>query len=191
MALLDAGRSGPSSSRRMFGAALISGDGAITPAISVLSALEGVEQIAPAISGAGHDPILLALSRAAVRNRGIGHAFGPIMCLGSWIGALGIVGILRHPPFYVALDPLYGLSYLVRAASRASSCSAACSCASRAPRRSTPTWGISAPGPSACPGAPLSFPALILNYAGQAAIVLAGAPTEGNIYYRLCIRRRF
>ena len=42
------------------------------------------------------------------------------------------------------------------------------------------------PGRSALHGTLLVFPALILNYAGQAAIVLAGAPTEGNIFYRLC-----
>ena len=47
-----------------------------------------------------------------------------------------------------------------------------------------PTWAISAPGRSGSPGSRVVFPSLVLNYAGQAALVLDGAPTDGNIFYR-------
>src|SRR5208337_3111848 len=102
----------------LFGAALIYGDGAITPAISVLSALEGVEQIAPALQTyvlPAATAILLALF--AVQPLGtaaIGRAFGPIML--AWfiiIAALGVYGILQHPHVVVAIDPR-GLDYLSR-----------------------------------------------------------------------------
>ena len=72
------------------------------------------------------------------------------------------------------------------AASRAFSSLAAFSSASPAPKRSTQTWAISAPSRYGSPGMSIVFPSLILNYAGQTAIVLAGAPTDGNIFYRLC-----
>src|SRR5271168_2735098 len=91
----------------LFGAALIYGDGAITPAISVLSALEGLQIAAP-----GLQPFILPAA-IAIQSQGterIGKAFGPIMAV--WfvtIAALGIWGIVQHPAVLVALDPHYGL----------------------------------------------------------------------------------
>src|ERR1700730_12418829 len=101
----------------LFGAALIYGDGAITPAISVLSALEGLNIATPALKSyvlPAAVAILLALF--AIQPLGtsrIGNAFGPIM--GLWflsIAALGLWGIMRHPAVLAALNPLYGLRYL-------------------------------------------------------------------------------
>ncbi len=102
----------------LFGAALIYGDGAITPSISVLSALEGVEQIAPSLQSyvlPAASAILLALF--AIQPFGtaaIGRAFGPIMLI--WfitIAALGVHGIVQHPSVIVAINPLYGAEYLM------------------------------------------------------------------------------
>jgi len=101
----------------LFGAALIYGDGAITPAISVLSALEGLNIAAPTLK-----PYVLPAAVAvlvalfAIQPLGtarIGRGFGPIM--GLWfvvIALLGVVGIVRHPAVLVALNPLYGLRFL-------------------------------------------------------------------------------
>ena len=101
----------------LFGAALIYGDGTITPAISVLSALEGMEQIAPSLQ-----PYVLPASAAVlfalfvVQPLGtakIGRAFGPVMFV--WfavIAALGAYGITRHPGVVAAINPLYGIKYL-------------------------------------------------------------------------------
>src|SRR5437879_2803143 len=101
----------------LFGAALIYGDGAITPAISVLSALEGLNMAAPALQPyvvPAAVAILLALF--AIQSQGtaaIGHLFGPVMLL--WfvtIAAMGISGIVQHPLVFASLNPFYCLSYL-------------------------------------------------------------------------------
>src|SRR5579871_5429203 len=94
----------------LFGAALIYGDGAITPAISVLSALEGLNMATPALQ-----PYVVPLAVAilvalfAIQSRGtsaIGHFFGPVMLI--WfiaMAAMGIGGVARHPAVFAALNP--------------------------------------------------------------------------------------
>src|ERR1700745_755470 len=97
----------------LFGAALIYGDGAITPAISVLSALEGLNMATPALQPyvvPAAVAILLALF--AIQTKGtetIGHLFGPVMLV--WflaIALMGIFGIVQHPSVLAALNPVYG-----------------------------------------------------------------------------------
>src|SRR3984885_2164407 len=102
----------------LFGAALIYGDGAITPAISVLSALEGMEQIAPSLQTyvlPAAVVILLALFGLQPQGTArIGRAFGPVML--TWfvvMALLGLYGIFRHPAAFAALNPMYGVSSLV------------------------------------------------------------------------------
>ena len=175
----------------LFGAALIYGDGAVTPAISVLSALEGLTMVTSEV-----EPyvvplavvILMALfwfqSHGTAR---IGRTFGPVMLL--WfvvIGVLGAIGIARHPQVIVAVDPRYGLTYLfshglhgflvlggvILCVTGAEALYADMGHFGRPPIRVS--WFA------------IVFPSLILNYAGQAAIVLDGASLEGNIFYRLC-----
>src|SRR6202034_2621339 len=97
----------------LLGAALIYGDGAITPAISVLSALEGLDIAAPFVHHyvvPAAVAILVALF--AVQPLGtsrIGAAFGPIMLLWfATIGALGLWGIAQHPAVLQAINPYYG-----------------------------------------------------------------------------------
>jgi KUP system potassium uptake protein len=101
----------------LFGAALLYGDGIITPAISVLSALEGLNVATDAFKP--HVvPMAVAILFAlfAVQSRGtarIAKASGPVMLL--WfvvIAALGIAGIWRHPVVITAIDPRHGLSLL-------------------------------------------------------------------------------
>ena len=170
----------------LFGAALIYGDGAITPAISVLSALEGMEQIAPSLQtyvlpspSSSCWPCSPCNRRAP---RGSGAPFGPVML--ALVRRDGAARHLRHP---AASRPSSRRSTHVRvstslAGSRAFWCWAAYFCASPAPRRSTPTWAISAPGRSASPGiSSSSQPHPQLRRTGR--IVIDGAPTEGNIFY--------
>ena len=98
----------------LFGAALIYGDGVITPAISVLSALEGVnvasDALKPYVMPLG---VVILVVLFAVQRRGtarIGGVFGPVMLV--WfvvIGILGIAGIVRHPGVLRAVDPAYGV----------------------------------------------------------------------------------
>ena len=175
----------------LFGAALIYGDGTITPAISVLSALEGMEQIAPSLQ-----PYVLPASIAVlfalfvVQPLGtakIGRTFGPVMFV--WfavIAALGVYGITRHPSVVAAINPLYGIKYLATGGAKgflvlggvflcvtgAEALYADMGHFGKVPIRRA--WNF------------VVFPSLILNYAGQAAIVLEGTPTQGNIFYQLC-----
>jgi KUP system potassium uptake protein len=175
----------------LFGAALIYGDGTITPAISVLSALEGMEQIAPSLQ-----PFVLPASVAVlfaffiVQPLGtgkIGRAFGPVMLVWfACIAVLGMYGIARHPGVVVAINPFYGLKFLANGGAKgflvlggvflcvtgAEALYADMGHFGKAPIRRA--WNF------------IVFPSLILNYAGQAAIVLEGTPTHGNIFYQLC-----
>ena len=123
VALVNPWRAAPGSSRHilmitgLFGACLLYGDGTITPAISVLSAIEGLETITPAFKPyvvpitVG---ILIALFLLQKRGTGgIGKLFGPVMLV--WFGvlaALGVSGIVQAPEVLVAVNPLLGLSFL-------------------------------------------------------------------------------
>jgi KUP system potassium uptake protein len=175
----------------LFGAALIYGDGAITPAISVLSALEGVEQIAPSLQTyvlPAATAILLALFAAQpFGTAAIGRAFGPIMLV--WfaaIAALGVYGVLQHPSVFAAVDPRYGLKYLLGGGFQGFLVLGGVFLCVTGAEALYADMGHFGPKPIRLSWGLVVFPALILNYAGQAAIVLAGAPTGGNIFYRLC-----
>jgi KUP system potassium uptake protein len=175
----------------LFGAALIYGDGAITPAISVLSALEGLDLVSPVFRAfvlPGSVAILLGLF--LVQRQGtarIGGAFGPIMLL--WllvIAALGISGIVRHPGILAALNPLYGIRYLATGGSTSFLVLGGVFLCVTGAEALYADMGHFGPQPIRLSWTVLVFPSLVLNYAGQAAIVLAGAPTKGNIFYQLC-----
>ena len=117
----------------------------------------------------------------------IGRAFGPIML--AWfliIAALGVYGIMQHPAVFVAINPLYGLDYLMRGGAQSFLVLGGVFLCVTGAEALYADMGQFGPGPIRLAWNLVVFPALILNYAGQAAIVLAGAPTEGNIFYRLC-----
>jgi KUP system potassium uptake protein len=101
----------------VIGATLLYGDGAITPAISVLSALEGIKVYAPQMERAvvPLTAVILVLLFMLQRNgtSWIGGIFGPIMLI--WfvvIGILGLVGIAKAPGVLAALSPLPAVTYL-------------------------------------------------------------------------------
>ena len=175
----------------LFGAALIYGDGAITPAISVLSALEGLEMATPSLQ-----PYVVPMAAAillalfAIQSRGtatIGHFFGPVMLV--WfvtIGVLGLSGIVKHPGVFVALNPAYGLSYLFSSGATGFLVLGAVFLCVTGAEALYADMGHFGAGPIKLSWFAIVFPSLIVNYAGQAALVLDGAPTDGNIFYRLC-----
>jgi KUP system potassium uptake protein len=102
----------------VFGAALFFGDSMITPAISVLSAVQGIQVVDPEFK---HwvIPITVVIIGALfyVQRHGtakVGRAFGPVMI--AWfiaIGACGVRGILDHPGILKALSPTYALTFIV------------------------------------------------------------------------------
>jgi KUP system potassium uptake protein len=175
----------------LFGAALIYGDGAITPAISVLSALEGMEQVAPSLQTYVLPvAVVILLGLFALQPQGtarIGRAFGPIMLLWFVVMALlGLYGIFRHPAVFAALNPWYGVSYLVNGGATGFLVLGGVFLCVTGAEALYADMGHFGKGPIRLAWNFVVFPSLILNYAGQAAIVIDGAPTEGNIFYDLC-----
>lgn len=174
------------------GAALVYGDAAITPAISVMSAVEGLNMVAPHLERyvlPGTIAILLALF--AVQRHGtarIGRLMGPVMLI--WfvtISLLGLWGIAQHPAVLWALDPTLGLRYLFSGGGITTLLVVGgvflCVTGAEALYADLGHFGRA---PIRLAWSSVVFPALVLNYAGQAAFVLAGTPTEGNIFYHLC-----
>jgi len=175
----------------LFGAALIYGDGAITPAISVLSALEGVNMATPALQPyVVPAAVVILLALFAIQSRGtaaIGHFFGPIMLV--WFVAMavmGVSGIVQHPAVFAALNPYYGLSYLVSHGLTGFLVLGAVFLCVTGAEALYADMGHFGSRPIKLAWFGIVFPSLILNYAGQAALVLEGAPTDGNIFFRLC-----
>jgi KUP system potassium uptake protein len=169
----------------ILGAALLYGDGAITPAISVLSALEGLKLPLPAVA-----PYILPLAVAvllglfALQRKGtatIGRLFGPVML--AWflvIGALGAIGILQHPQILRALDPRFGLHYLATHGFSGFTVLGAVFLSATGAEALYADMGHFGARPIRTGWYGIVFPTLVLNYAGQAALVAAGAVPEGT-----------
>jgi KUP system potassium uptake protein len=175
----------------LFGAALIYGDGAITPAISVLSALEGLDIVTstfrPYILPAA---VVILVALFAIQPLGtgrIGRAFGPIMALWFLVMAmLGLWGIMQHPTVLFAIDPRAGLAYLRTGGLTGFLVLGGVFLCVTGAEALYADMGHFGPKPIRLAWSALVFPSLVLNYAGQAALVLEGAPTADNIFYRLC-----
>jgi KUP system potassium uptake protein len=175
----------------LLGAALIYGDGAITPAISVLSALEGLKILTPAVT-----PFVLPASVAilvtlfAIQSQGtarIGRVFGPIMTL--WfgcIGLLGLWGVTQHPGVLLALDPRIALAYAFTGGYTSFFVLGGVFLCVTGAEALYADMGHVGARPIRLAWYALVLPSLLLNYAGQTALVLAGAPIQDNIFYRLC-----
>lgn len=175
----------------LFGAALIYGDGAITPAISVLSALEGLNMATPVFQPyVVPAAVVILLALFAIQSNGtarIGRAFGPVMLV--WFVAMalmGIRGIVQHPSVFAALDPRYGLAYLFSNGMTGFLVLGGVFLCVTGAEALYADMGHFGRGPIRLAWFAIVFPSLILNYTGQAALVLEGAPTDGNIFYRLC-----
>jgi len=175
----------------LLGAALIYGDGAITPAISVLSAIEGLNIVAPSFAPyVLPGSVLILVTLFLIQPQGtarIGKAFGPIMLI--WfltIALLGIWGIAQHPSVLAALNPIYGLSFLFSGGMTGFLILGGVFLCVTGAEALYADMGHFGAGPIRLAWSALVFPSLVLNYAGQAALVLHGAPTSDNIFYRLC-----
>jgi KUP system potassium uptake protein len=176
----------------ILGAALLYGDGAITPAISVLSALEGLKMPVPALA-----PYVLTLSIAvlvgvfALQPLGtarIGKLFGPIMTI--WfvtIGVLGLYGILRHPGVLAALDPRHGIFYLFGHGMNGFLVLGGVFLCATGAEALYADMGHFGARPIRLTWYGLVLPMLLLNYAGQTALLVDGAvPADGNPFFELC-----
>src|SRR5215471_18864103 len=166
--------------------------GVIAPAISVLSALEGIKTPLPAFA-----PYVLPLSifvliaLFCLQPQGtarIGRLFGPIMTL--WfvaIGALGLLGIVRHPGVLVALDPRYGLHYLFGHGLTGFLVLGGVFLCATGAEALYADMGHFGPQPIRLAWYGLVLPTLLLNYAGQAAVAVdGGVAEEANPFFMLC-----
>ena len=175
----------------IFGAAMLYGDGAITPAISVLSALEGLKDPLPSFT-----PYVLPLSVLvlialfAVQPQGtgrIGALFGPIMMV--WfvtIGVLGIAGILQHPGVLAALDPRVGLAYLFGHGFTGFLVLGGVFLCATGAEALYADMGHFGARPIRLTWYGLVLPTLVLNYAGQTAVLVSGeVATASNPFFML------
>jgi KUP system potassium uptake protein len=175
----------------LFGAALIYGDGAITPAISVLSALEGLTIATPVVQPyVVPTAVAVLIGLFAFQPQGtsrIGRTFGPIMTV--WflcIAVLGVWGITRHPAVLLSIDPRYGLAYLFFSGAHGFLVLGGVFLCVTGAEALYADMGHFGARPIRLAWSALVFPSLVLNYAGQAALVLQGESGSDNIFFRLC-----
>ena len=176
----------------MLGAGLLFGDGMITPAISVLSAVEGLEVATPAFAPYVLPITLLLLTGLfAIQFRGaskIGVVFGPLLVV--WfavIAALGAAEIAREPRILAAFNPAYGAVFLAKAGWReALLILSALMLVVTGGEAMYADLGHFGARPIRLSWFAIVFPALILNYLGQGAYLLSGAePVGGKLFYSL------
>jgi KUP system potassium uptake protein len=172
------------------GAALLYGDGMITPAISVLSAVEGLEVAAPWLRPAVLPVTCLILVLLfAVQRRGtgrIGRVFGPIMAV--WfvvIGALGVVQIAHHPGVLAALGPQHAARYFARHGVRSLLVLGSVVLAVTGAEALYADMGHFGRAPIRAGWFALVMPALVLNYLGQGALILGDATAAQNPFFAL------
>ena len=175
----------------LVGAALLYGDGAITPAISVLSAVEGLKVDAPGL-GRYVVPITVTIliGLFLVQSRGvafIGRIFGPVMLV--WfvvIALLGLGGILRNPAILAALNPLEAATFLTHAGWHVSfAMLGAAFLAVTGGEAMYADLGHFGARPIRLVWFVLVLPALMLNYFGQGALLLAEPDAIENPFFRL------
>jgi KUP system potassium uptake protein len=174
----------------VFAAALFYGDAIITPAISVLSAMEGMSVATPQF---GHlvIPLTIAIlvTLFAVQRRGtasVGKFFGPITIL--WfvvLGVLGVVSIIRTPEVLAAINPGHALHFAVNEPSSAFLLLSAVFLALTGGEALYADMGHFGARPVRIAWYGLVCPALLLNYFGQGALVLREAEAVANPFYNL------
>lgn len=174
----------------LIGAALFYGDGVITPAISVLSAVEGLEVATPALAP-WVVPIALAILILlfSLQRRGtarVGFLFGPVMLV--WFGTLGLLGLLaifRHPAVLWALNPLHGLGFFLTNPLAGFLALGAVVLALTGAEALYADMGHFGLRPIQRAWFGLVLPALVLNYFGQGALLLQDPTAIANPFYRL------
>ncbi|MBC7719890.1 MAG: potassium transporter Kup, partial [Chitinophagaceae bacterium] len=172
----------------MFGAALFYGDGVITPAISVLSAVEGLEVVSPTFKQYVVPltlVILFALFLVQKRGTaGIGKFFGPITLV--WfaaIGFLGVVQIMQNPGILKALSPVYALSFMYNNPKVTFLILGAIVLCVTGAEALYADMGHFGKRPIRIAWFSVVMPALTLNYFGQGALLLSNPAAVKNPFY--------
>jgi len=174
----------------IFGAAMFYGDGMITPAITVLGAVEGLEIIAPAL----HPfvvpiAVIILVALFAIQKRGtatIGAMFGPVMLV--WflvLAVLGVLAILREPAVIQALDPRWSLRFIYREPVPAFISFGAVVLAVTGTEALYADMGHFGVAPIRRAWIFFVLPSLVLNYFGQGALLLDEPSAIRNPFYLL------
>jgi KUP system potassium uptake protein len=190
------GEERPSGARRwligigLFGAALLYGDGIITPAISVIGAIEGLSVATPALEKWVVPISALIISALfAVQRRGtagVGAIFGPMT--GVWfacIAVLGVGGIVRHPSVLAALNPWYAAAFLWEQGGTGLMVLAAVVLVITGGEALYADMGHFGKRPIRLAWYAVVLPALVLNYFGQGALLLESPAAARNPFYSL------
>lgn len=176
----------------LVGAALLYGDGAITPAISVLSAIEGLKVDAPSLAPVVVPvtiAILVGLFMMQKQGTGfIGRIFGPVML--AWfvlLAALGIHGIVKAPAVLAALSPFYAFDFLIHQDFHVSfAILGAAFLAVTGGEAMYADMGHFGRFPIRLAWFAICLPALVLNYFGQAALLITDPTMIENPFFQLC-----
>ena len=174
----------------VFGAALFYGDSVITPAISVLSAIEGLEVATPGLApyvlpvSVG---VLVALFLVQQRGTGaVGAVFGPVIAL--WFAVLAVTGaieIARQPAILAALDPRQALGFLRERGVLVFAAVGAIVLAFTGAEALYADLGHFGKRPIRLAWSAVVLPALALNYMGQGALLMRDPAALANPFYRL------
>jgi KUP system potassium uptake protein len=174
----------------LLGAGLLYGDGAITPAISVLSAVEGITVYAPQLESLIL-PVTVAIlvTLFAVQRQGTGRlgvVFGPVVLVWfATLGLLGLVGIAREPHVLVAANPAYALAYLADAGPAALAVVAGVFLVVTGGEALYADMGHFGRFPIRLAWFAVVLPGLVLNYFGQGALMLGNPAGVTSPFYQL------
>ena len=174
----------------LIGAALLYGDGVITPAISVLSAVEGLEVVAPQSRHLVLPlTIVILFGLFFFQQHGtakVGRIFGPVMVVWfATIGGLGLAEIFQAPQVLVAANPLYGLEFFVRHGHAGFVLLGAVVLAVTGAEALYADMGHFGKRPIRLAWFLLVLPALLANYFGQGALILRDPASAVNPFYLL------
>jgi KUP system potassium uptake protein len=174
----------------IFGAAMFYGDGMITPAITVLGAIEGLEVAAPALDNYVVPlSVVIMIGLFAIQKRGtatIGAVFGPVMCV--WFLVLGVLGlrqILHSPHILLALNPWHALLFLTTNPASAFIALGAVVLAVTGVEALYADMGHFGASPIRRAWLWFVMPALVVNYFGQGALILDDPAAIRNPFYLL------
>jgi KUP system potassium uptake protein len=174
----------------IFGASLFFGDSMITPAISVLSAIEGVKVSTPSLANLVLPiTVVIIIALFLVQRLGtgaVGRLFGPIM--GVWftvLGVLGVRGVADHPEILKALSPTYAAGFLVGHFETAFFSLTAVVLAVTGAEALYADMGHFGRSPIRRAWLLLVFPACILNYMGQGALILGNPSNTSSPFFLL------
>lgn len=174
----------------IFGTCLFYGDGVITPAISVLSAVEGLEVFSPAFTQAVIPLTLLILfGLFAVQKRGtagIGRFFGPVML--SWFAAIALLGVAQiasHPEILWAISPHYALGFIVENPGTTFIILGAVVLCVTGGEALYADMGHFGKKPIRLAWFSIVMPALTLNYFGQGALLLENSEAVKNPFFMM------